>query len=198
MNEGAHINAGRMRSPSTNGTRGDTDDGHQTVQNTLDAFDDIEPEEPASPPEDGGGEDEVGSSWPAHGSSHQESIEVFEHGTDDGPIPITTEGSARALEGLALEMEMERTALSEAATGVMRDELVMTIARAVELPLERLDMVDAYITDLELEGRLRRVGDAMVLARQDDADLMDLDLTEEEFLERYRQRYAASREGAGR
>jgi hypothetical protein len=196
MNEGAHINAGRMRSPSTNGTRGDTDDGRQTVQNTLDAFDDVGPEELDSPLDEGD-EEEVGPPWPAPGSSHQECIDIFEHDDDEAPTPEPAEGSPRAVKGLAMEMEMERTALSEAAAGVMRDELVMTVARSVDLPLERLDMVDAYITDLELEGRLRRVGDAVVVARPEDADLMEMDLTEEEFLARYRLRHAASREEAG-
>ena len=84
---------------------------------------------------------------------------------------------------------MERVALTEAASGISRDELVITVAREVKLPLERLDLVDGYLTDLELEGKLRLVGDLVVLRRADDEDLLAMDLTAEEFLNRYRRRY---------
>jgi hypothetical protein len=84
---------------------------------------------------------------------------------------------------------MERVALEEAAMGISRDELLITIAREVKVPLEDLDLVDSYITDLELEGRVRRVGEVVVLPRPDDGDLLAMDLGEREFLARYRRRY---------
>jgi hypothetical protein len=101
------------------------------------------------------------------------------------------------MEGLALEKAMERVALTEAASGISRDELVITIARDVRLPLERLDLVDGYLTDLELEGKVRLVGDLVVLRRTDDEDLLAMDLSEEEFLVRYRRRYMVDGGGDG-
>ena len=95
------------------------------------------------------------------------------------------------MEGLALEMAMERVALTEAASGITRDELVITIAREVKLPLERLDLVDGYLTDLELESKLRIVGDLVVLRHKGDEDLLAMDLSDEEFLSMYRRRYMA-------
>ena len=65
-----------------------------------------------------------------------------------------------------MEMCMERVALQESAKGIIRDELLITIARECEVALERLDLVDSYIRDLELEGKLHRVGDLVVLARE--------------------------------
>lgn len=96
---------------------------------------------------------------------------------------------SRAMEGLALEMEIERAALTEATAGISRDELLITIAREVKVPLEDLDLVDGYLTDLELEGRIRRVGDLVVLPHPEDDDLMAMDLGEREFIARYRRRH---------
>ena len=108
------------------------------------------------------------------------------------------EAPSRAMEGIALEMAMERIALTEASSGIQRDELLLTMAREIQLPLARLDLVDGYITDLELEGKLRRAGDVVVLARPGDEDLLAMDLDEVEFLERYRRRHAQEgRGGAG-
>ncbi|UCC93599.1 MAG: hypothetical protein JSW25_02755 [Thermoplasmata archaeon] len=97
-----------------------------------------------------------------------------------------------------MEMQIERVALSEAASGVSRDELLLTIAREVEVPLQRLDLVDGYLTDLELEGKVRRVGDSIVLVRPDDGDLVAMDLDEADFLDRYRRRYITPGGGGGR
>jgi hypothetical protein len=128
----------------------------------------------------------------------QESIDSFvdRDVRIEGPRP-KKEGS-RALEGLAREMEIERVALSEASTGISRDEMLLTIAREVKIPLEDLDLVDAYLTDMELEGLVRRVGDLVVLSHHDDGDLLGMDLSEREFLAMYRRRYKAAEGGGGR
>ena len=126
---------------------------------------------------------------PMHHETHQESIDRFS--VQEKRPPRTPKGPSRAMEGLALEMAMERVALTEAASGILRDELVITIAREVKLPLERLDLVDGYLTDLELEGKLRLVGDLVVLHHTGDEDLLAMDLSDEEFLSMYRRRYLA-------
>ena len=93
------------------------------------------------------------------------------------------------MEGIALEMCMERVALQETAMGILRDELLLTIVRECQMPLEGLPMVESYISDLELEGRLRRVGDLVVLAREGDEDLFSADIDEDEVLDILRRRH---------
>lgn len=183
-----------MRSPL-----GSRDSDHprlpsDTVQDTLDAFapaDVIDPHGYGEGP--GAGDADLGPR-----PSRQESIDAFST-TDGGPAaaPPSRPFPARAVEGLALEMEMERVALTEAARGIPRDELLLTIARQVELPLERLDLVDGYLSDLELEGRVRRHGDLVVGARDEDEDLHSMDLTDDEFLARYRRRHPGGGGEAG-
>jgi hypothetical protein len=130
--------------------------------------------------------------------SRQESIDSFADGEEGGTKTRRRPLAQRAMEGLALEMAMERVALSEAKKGIVRDELLITIAREVQVPLERLDLVDGYLSDLELEGRVRRVGDMIVLANADDADLMAMDLPEDEFMDRYRRRSVQTKGGDDR
>ncbi len=89
-------------------------------------------------------------------------------------------------------------ALAEATSGISRDELLLTIAREVGVPLEDLDLIDAYLTDLELEGMVHRVGDLIVLSHHGDGDLLEADLSEREFLARYRRRYLEPEGGGGR
>jgi len=155
-----------------------------TVQDTLDAFAPAK----AMDPDEGG--EVVGATGIGPRPSRQESIDAYP-GPGDAPDGGTSSGGfpSRALEGLALEMEMERVAMTEASRGISRDELLLTIAREVELPLERLDLVDGYLSDLELEGRVRRHGELVVSAREEDEDLHSMDLTDEEFLARYRRRH---------
>jgi len=179
-----------MRSLRDRRDSGNTDDAGSTVQDTLDAFDTLVVDQVANAPTDGGGDgDAIPSPTPEPHPTRQESIDRFS--VPSTPPSRRPQGSSRAIEGLALEMAMERVALTEAVSGISRDELVITIAREVRLPLERLDLVDGYLTDLELEGKLRLVGDLVVLRHPDDGDLLALDLTDEEFLSRYRRRYLA-------
>jgi len=165
----------------------------------LDAFGTTAPE-PVGREREGDEGPPVGSYPPPLVSidSRQESIDSFPSVAMGSRADARPSAGSRALEGLALEMEIERVALSEAASGISRDELLITIAREVEVPLERLDLVDGYLTDLELEGKVRRVGDSIVLVRPDDGDLVAMDLSETEFLGRYRRRYVKSRGGDGR
>jgi uncharacterized membrane protein YgcG len=72
----------------------------------------------------------------------------------------------RAMAGLALERAIERVAVREAATGITRDELIIIVARECEVPLEELTLVDSYISDLVLEGKLAIAGERIVLARR--------------------------------
>ena len=169
-----------------------------TVQDTLDAFETAGSGEvhPSSEGDGGNGRaiDVVGS---PDSPSRPSSIDAF---LVAGAVPPTGAGqdvSTRAMEGIALEMSMERIAMTEASAGITRDELLVTIAREIQLPLQRLDLVDGYITDLELEGKLRRVGDLVVLAQPGDEDLLAMDLDEEEFLYRYKRRHTSSRGGGG-
>ena len=191
--------AGRMRSPQSKRGRGDPDEVDHTVQDTLDAFREMDPAKANHSPVD---EDEghVYAERVEGGSnaSRQASIDAFLVAGWVPPPPVRGDTSTRAMEGIALEMSMEWIALTEAASGIMRDELLVTIAREIQLPLQRLDLVDGYITDLELEGKLRRVGDVVVLAHPDDEDLMTMDTDEEEFLRLYRRRYSLSRRGDDR
>jgi hypothetical protein len=69
--------------------------------------------------------------------------------------------------GLALERAIERVAVREAAAGITRDELVIIVARECEVPLEELTLVDSYISDLVLEGKLATAGERIVLARRE-------------------------------
>lgn len=194
---------GWMRSPRDERGSGDADDALTTVQDTLDAFetpteDDVaEARDIPRGQERGGSVSRVITNLLAT-ETHQESIDTFTAGEASPPDPAPTPRPSRALEGLALEMAMERVALEEAALGISRDELVITIAREVRIPLERLDLVDGYLTDLELEEKVRVVGELVVLRHEDDGDLLAMDLTDEEFLIRYRRRYAAQEEGGRR
>ncbi len=187
-----------MRSPQSKRGRGDHDEVDHTVQDTLDAFKEVKPAKANPSPVDGDeGHVDAGRVEPASDHSRQASIDAFLVAGAVPPPPARGDTSIRAMEGIALEMSMERIALTEAASGIMRDELLVTIAREIQLPLQRLDLVDGYITDLELEGKLRRVGDVVVLAHPDDEDLMAMDIDEEEFLRLYRRRYILSRKGDG-
>lgn len=191
-----------MRSPRDERDSGDADDAFTTVQDTLDAFDAPKEHETADAlvvPTDDPQEDPAISVAPdiLPALTRQESIDRFAkvEAPTHGPAP--SPGRSRAMEGLAMEAAMERVALTEAASGISRDELVIIIAREVQIPLERLDLVDGYLTDLELEDRVRVVGELVVLRHDDDGDLMAMDLTDDEFLARYRRRYL-DREGVGR
>jgi hypothetical protein len=178
-----------MRSPDDGGDSGHSPGAGTTVQNTLDEFGTVDVDD-ASPGPTGDGTDDAPRPVNGVDVSRQESIDAFAGGGGASSPEAPPVGS-RALEGLAQEAEMERVALTEAAMGISRDELLITIAREVKVPLEDLDLVDAYLTDLELEGRIRRVGEVVVLPRPDDADLLAMDLGEREFLARYRRRYLA-------
>lgn len=185
-----------MRSPQSKRGRGDPDEVEHTVQDTLDAFKEVDPVEATpSPVEEDEGHVEAGPVEPISGPSRQASIDAFLVAGAVPPPPDRGDTSTRAMEGIALEMSMERIALTEAASGIMRDELLVTIAREIQLPLQRLDLVEGYITDLELEGKLRRVGDVVVLAHPGDEDLMAMDIDEDEFLRLYRRRYILSKRG---
>jgi hypothetical protein len=187
-----------MRSPQSVRRRGDPDEVDHTVQDTLDAFQRGRTEEVQPPREDGGTGDPTESGDRIKDkSARQASIDAF---LTAGAVPPQVPGHespTRAMEGIALEMSMEGIALTEAATGITRDELLVTIAREIQLPLQRLDLVDGYITDLELEGKVRRVGDLVVLARPGDEDLLSMGLDETDFMERYRRRYLTGRGGGG-
>ncbi len=179
-----------MHSPDDARDSGNARDAVTSVQNTLDAFE--------GPVDEDGERMPSREATPSMGTSHvemlapdlrQESIDTFSTPHPKEPSQEETVGRSRAMEGLALEMEIERVALTEASAGITRDELLITIAREVKVPLEDLDLVDAYLTDLELEGRIRRVGDVVVLPYPEDDDLMAMDLGEREFIARYRRRH---------
>jgi hypothetical protein len=167
------------------------------VQNTLDAFESVD-EPSVTEGVVTGGSEMMDASENAR-AVRQESIDIFmgESGRSETPAP-TKDKPSRALEGIALEACMQRVAMTEAAVGIVRDELVITIARDCEITLERLDLIDSYVSDLELEGKLRQVGAYVVVAREGDSDLLSQDLEPEEFLELYKRRYAkGAREGPG-
>ena len=179
-----------MHSPPNKRAGGDPHEVADNVQDTLDALE----LDAGGDPSEGGreasvpGERASGTDLPV--GSRQESIDVFfapervEERASEGP----THGS-RAMEGIALEMSMERVALQEASRGIIRDELLLTIARECRMPLENLDMVESYVSDLELEGRLHRVGDMVVLAFEGDEDLFSSDLEDDEVMEIFRRRH---------
>ncbi len=188
-----------MRSPQSKKGRGDPDEVEHTVQDTLDAFREIDPAKAdPSPMDEEEGPDDLERVERRSDPSRQASIDAFLVAGAVPPPRARGDTSTRAMEGIALEMSMERIALTEAASGILRDELLVTIAREIQLPLQRLDLVDGYITDLELEGKLRRAGDVVVLAHPDDDDLMAMDIDEGEFLRLYRRRYILSRKGDDR
>jgi hypothetical protein len=194
-----------MHSPPSKRPRGDPDEEEDPVQNTLEAFDGNEHE---VEPEGGGGHDGDASEGPLRGQKgkapRQQSIDTFiDRSEGKGSGVQSSQKSAvpkpsRALEGIALEMCMERVAIEESARGIVRDELLITIARECEMPLENLDLVDSYIADLELEGKLHRVGDMVVLARDGDGDLLSQNLSTEEFMEQYKRRYRSKPRRSGR
>ncbi len=186
-----------MHSPPEKTGIGDPDEVVDTVQDTLDAFGDRVPagggetsgtEEKSTAAE---GEDGAGARHP-----RQSSIDRFLEPTRSGREGQGGDRVSRAMEAIALEMRMQAVAMREAAAGIVRDELVITVARECEVPLERLDLVDGYIRDLELEGKLRSVGDMVVQGRKGVDELLSLDLTPDEFMELYRRTFLAS-EGGG-
>ena len=179
----------------------DSDNAQATashVQNTLDAF------EPTDADEDGQEDQRPRTPTPpsppavtAVPDLRQMSMDSFPSVGPGGDGSGPHHPPSRAMEGLALEMEMERTALTEAEGGITRDELLITVAREVKVSLEDLDLVDSYLTDLELEGRVRRVGEVVVLPYPEDEDLLAMDLSDREFLARYRRRHPVQGGGAG-
>jgi len=105
---------------------------------------------------------------PAPPTTTQSSIDAFL--APPAPTPVeSAEMSARApraMAGLALERAIERVAVREAAAGIARDELIIIVARECEVPLEELTLVDSYISDLVLEGKLATAGERIVLVRR--------------------------------
>lgn len=159
-----------MHSPYGEGTRDPEDRSDRTVQGTLDEFlldgpgmlapvADL-PTPPAravhvaAPP---------APAAPRPAPGEQRSIDAFESGALHGRQELEAR-APRAAAGLMLEREVERVAMREAASGITRDELVIGIAREVRLPLEDLRLVDSYVSDLLLEGKLRLVGERILLA----------------------------------
>jgi hypothetical protein len=186
-----------MHSPQDKRAIGHPDEPEGTIQDTLDAFEDDGPGSDGPPSDvEAGVTPSEQSQDDGERPSRQASIDTFAAPT--GPEPSAPERApgSRAMEGIALEMRMESVAMREAAQGILRDELVITVARECEVPLERLDLVDGYLRDLELEGKLRTVGDVLVLAREGVEELLSLDLTTDEFLELYR-RGQSGRGGGG-
>ena len=188
-----------MRSSPPQSPIGDPDDLEDTIQGTLDAFEDLSGEEA---PEDGTEQvSEVVNDVPAWGAgqrSKQSSIDTYgeavpeEEARERSPAP-----GSRAQAGIALERDMERVALREAVRGITRDELVITVARECEVPLEDLELVDCFVSDLVLEGKLRTMEDLVALAQDGDADLYAMCLARDEFLELYRRRYRSVTGGDG-
>jgi hypothetical protein len=188
-----------MRSREDRRDSGNAHGSEPTVQDTLDAFGPTDADdEGQTDAEEDGSSGEAATPAMTSIDSRQESIDSFTRPDNEPRAKARPSPGSRALEGLALEMAIERVALSEASSGISRDELLITIAREVEVPLERLDLVDGFLSDLELEGKVRRVGDSIVLVRPDDGDLVAMDLTDTEFLVRYRRRYLTPDGGDGR
>ena len=179
-----------MHSPPSKRAIGDPVEVDHNLQNTLDAFETSGGGSPATDiSEDPGPLSSDPPGDPAR-STRQESIDVFSFPLgSEPPLPKDPSRPSRAMEGIALEMCMERVALQETAMGILRDELLLTIVRECQMPLEGLPMVESYISDLELEGRLRRVGDLVVLAREGDEDLFSADIDEDEVLDILRRRH---------
>jgi hypothetical protein len=190
---------GRMHSSPPQEPRGNPDDPEDSVQGTLDAFEGM-PEDDADPADDIEGDGPVGDAdrlpWCDGQQSMQASIDVFDEAEPstvperEGPAP-----GSRAQAGIMLERAMERVALREAARCITRDELVITMARECEVPLEDLELVDCFVSDLVLEGKLKSMEDLVALAQKDDSDLYSQDLTRDEFLELYRRRYRSTARG---
>ena len=188
-----------MHSPRDKRGLGDPDEPEGTVQDTLDAFRESshEPDVDDPGPEvDDAGEGQ--SQDDGEPPSRQASIDTFAAAQEDDALDARRAPGSRALEGIALEMRMESVAMREAAQGILRDELVITVARECDVPLERLDLVDGYVRDMELEGKLRSAGDLLVLAREGVDELLALDLTTDEFLELYRRSQAGPGGGGER
>jgi hypothetical protein len=185
-----------MHSPQDKRAIGHPDEPEGTVQDTLDAFEDAGTDDTDPPTEaeagDAGAERSLQDEEPP---SRQASIDTFATPSLPAPSEPGRVPGSRAMEGIALEMRMESVALREAAQGILRDELVITVARECEVPLERLDLVDGYVRDLELEGKLRTVGEVLVLAMDGVDELLSLDLTTDEFLELYRRSRSGHDEG---
>jgi len=110
-----------------------------------------------------------GTTASASPTTTQRSIDAFL--ASQAPPPAESDEMAtrapRAMAGLALERAIERVAVREAAAGITRDELIIIVARECEVPLEELTLVDSYISDLVLEGRLATAGERIVLARRE-------------------------------
>jgi len=106
---------------------------------------------------------------PAPPTTTQRSIDAFL--SPQPPAPAECEElvarAPRAMAGLALERAIERAAVRAAAAGITRDELIIVVARECDVPLEELTLVDSYISDLVLEGKLAIAGERIVLARSE-------------------------------
>ncbi len=161
-----------MHSPDGEGTRGPEERTDRTAQGTLDMFLAEEPKGPRAAPVKKAAptspHETVASAATAaaeapHGE--QRSIDAFEL-AGQGARQELEARAPRAAAGLMLEHDIERVARREAATGITRDELVIVIAREVQLPLEDLHLVDSYVSDLLLEGKLTLVGERVVLASE--------------------------------
>jgi len=106
---------------------------------------------------------------PAPTTTTQRSLDAFLLARVPTPAESAELGARapRAMAGLALERAIERVAVREAAAGITRDELIIIVARECEVPLEELTLVDSYISDLVLEGKLATAGERIVLARRE-------------------------------
>jgi len=160
-----------MHSPDSEGTRDPQERTDRTVQGTLDMFLAEVPEAPhgagprRTPPAEAvarAGTEAAASTAVRAAHGEQRSIDTFEPG-DVAARQELEARSPRAAAGLMLERDVERVARREAANGISRDELVIVIAREVQLPLEDLQLVDSYVSDLILEGKLRLVGERVLL-----------------------------------
>ncbi len=190
-----------MRSSPPQEPRGDPDDPEDSVQGTLDAFEGMVEDDPTPADEAADGDpngDALRPSWCDDRHSMQASIDRFggEEPSTISERSVPAPGS-RAQAGIMLERAMEGVALREAARCITRDELVITMARECEVPLEDLELVDCFVSDLVLEGRLRVLDDLVALPQDDDSDLYSQELTRDEFLELYRRRYRSGARGDG-
>lgn len=159
---------GRVHSTPGDGSSGGEDDVETTVQGTLDRFARLtgarQPERERAPTVEH--HDTTESATTKVGRTPaptQHSIDAFT--VDDLPSGPELESRApRAMAALALEREVERVARRVAKAGVSRDELVIAVARECNVPLDDLMIVDGYISDLVLEGKLRLVDERVLLA----------------------------------